>query len=156
VGPLPRNSPPQFPDVEVLLMNWLNPFSQQEGPQLPGAEVLTGVRFCTDLPYIPAGASGCWVRVGRVSGATQSLFTDRPVVDVDVYSFDRETAWAAARAIQNLIFWQLRGSATPDGCVQDVKDVIGPRWIPDLNQDMSRIGASYQLHTKPVVLPSGS
>jgi hypothetical protein len=30
-----------------------------------------------------------------------------------------------------------------------VSDVIGPRWLPDINQDMSRIGATYEIHARP-------
>ena len=142
--PFPRVSPPELPDVELLLLNWLN------GQKVLAANAaIAGARFCTDLPYIPPGAAGAWVRVGRVSGATHSYFVDRPVVDVDVYSFDRDAAWAIARLIRNILFWQLRGTRQPEGTVVLISDVIGPRWIPDLNQDISRIGATYEIHTRP-------
>jgi hypothetical protein len=142
--PLPRNSPPAFPDVEILLLHWL------EAQQVPEANaVLTQTRFCTDLPYIAPGATGSWARISRVSGATVSYFTDRPIVDLDVYSFDRDASVAVATAIQSLLLWQLRGSQTPDGIVQTVAVMIAPRWLPDDNPDMSRYGATYELHTKP-------
>jgi hypothetical protein len=135
--------PPLLPDVEVLLVNWLN-------LQTETTAALSSARMCTDLPYIPAGASGVWVRISRAAGLATSRFIDRPVVDIDAYSFDRDAAVLAARSIQNLLFWQLRGSSTPDGVVQNVIDVIGPRWIGDDNQDMSRYSASYELYTKPL------
>lgn len=130
--------------MEVLLLNWLN----AQGA-LEANAVLNETRFCTDLPYIAPDASGAWARITRVSGATASYFVDRPVVDIDVYSFDREGAYEVARAVYALLLWQLRGSTTPDGTVQLVTDVIGPRWIPDDNQDISRFGATYEIHTKP-------
>jgi hypothetical protein len=130
--------------VEVLLLNWLNAQAALEANA-----VLANTRFCTDLPYIEPDAGGEWARITRVSGATTSYFVDRPVVDIDVYSFSREAAIAVAQAVYSLLLWQLRGSTTPDGTVQTVVDVIGPRWIPDDNQDISRYGATYELHTKP-------
>ena len=142
--PLPRSSPPAFPDAEVLLLHWLSAQAQLEANA-----VLASTRFCTDLPYIAPNAAGVWARITRVSGATASYFVDRPVVDIDVYSFSRDDAVAAARAIYSLLLWQLRGAATPDGTVQTVVDVIGPRWVPDDNQDISRYGATYEIHTKP-------
>ena len=89
--------------------------------------------------------------MNRVSGETHNRFIDVPVVDVDCYSFDRDTAVLAARTVENLLLWQLRGSQTPDGIVQQTSTVIGPRWIPDLNQDISRYSASYEICTRPVV-----
>lgn len=142
--PLPKTSPPDFPDVEVLLLNWLE--AQQV---LEANAVLAQTRFCTDLPYIAPGAGGSWARISRVSGATSSYFTDRPIVDIDVYSFDRDAAVAVAGAVQSLLLWQLRGSRTPDGTVQTVAVMVAPRWLPDDNQDISRYGATYELHTKP-------
>lgn len=142
--PLPRFSPKPFPDIEVLLLNWL---TGQQG--LGQNAVLAPVRLCTDLPYIPPGASGAWTRISRVSGATRSYFVDRPIVDLDVYSFDRDAAYAIAQACECLLLWQLRGVSLPEGTVQTVTVVVGPRWIPDENQDMSRYGASYEIHARP-------
>ena len=142
--PLPRTSPPPLPDIEVLLLSWLNAQAQLEANA-----VLADTRFCTDLPYIAPGADGAWARISRVSGATSSYFVDRPIVDIDVYSFDREAAFAIATAIRSLLFWQLRGTQQPEGIVQLITDVVGPRWLPDDNEDMSRYGATYEIHTKP-------
>lgn len=125
----------------MLLLNWLTGQSQLEANA-----VLASVRWCTDLPFIPPEASGVWARIGRVSGATRSYFVDRPIVDVDVYSFTRDEAVAVAAAIRGLLLWRLRGVKLPEGTVQSVTDVVGPRWIPDENQDLSRYGASYEVH----------
>jgi hypothetical protein len=140
----PAIKPPLYPDVEVLLLNWL-------GIQAEDATALSGARLCTDLPYIAPQAAGLWIRINRVSGETHTRFTDQPVVDIDCYSFDRDIAVLAARTVQNLLLWQLRGAMTPDGIVQNVTDIIGPRWIPDDNQDISRYSASYELYTRPLV-----
>ena len=142
--PLPRFSPKPFPDIEILLLNWLN---GQAG--LEQNAVISGARFCTDLPLIAPGAGGAWARVNRVSGTTRSYFVDRPIVDLDVYSFDRDAAVAIARACETLLLWQLRGSTQPEGTVQTVTEIAGPRWIPDENQDISRFGASYEIHARP-------
>lgn len=141
----PATSPSLFPDVELLLLHFL-------AGQVPAQAALAGARLVTDLPLITAGMTGLWVRVNRVSGETHSRFTDQPVVDLDVYSFDRDAAWLAARTVQNLLLWQLRGTSTPDGTVQNVTDIIGPRWLPDINQDISRVGLTCELYTR--VLPS--
>ena len=141
----PATSPPLFPDVEVLLLHFLD-------AQIPAQAALTGARFVTDLPFIEPGAQGLWVRVNRVSGETHSRFTDVPVVDVDVYSFDRDASWLAARTVQNLLLWQLRGLTTDDGTVQNVTDIIGPRWLPDINQDISRVGLTVEIYIR--VLPA--
>lgn len=141
----PATSPPLFPDAELLLLHFLQ-------GQVAAQAGLTGARIVTDLPYIPPGAAGSWIRVNRVSGETHNRFTDVPVIDVDVYSFSRDAAWLAARTVQNLLLWQLRGLTTPDGTVQNVTDIIGPRWLPDINQDISRVGLTCELYTR--VLPS--
>ena len=149
---LPKVSPRPFPDIEVLLLNW---FTGQQA--LEQNAVIADVRFCTDLPYIlPPGTGEVWARINRVSGATRSYFVDRPIVDLDCYSFDRDLAFAVAQACECLMLWQLRGSTQPEGTVQTVTVVAGPRWIPDENQDISRFGASYELHAKPSPGPASS
>lgn len=148
---LPKFSPQPFPDIEVLLLNW---FTGQQG--LEQNAVIADVRFCTDLPLIAPGADGAWTRINRVSGATRSYFVDRPIVDLDCYSFDRDQAFAVAQACECFLLWQLRGSTQPEGTIQTVTVVAGPRWIPDENQDISRFGASYEIHAKPSPGPASS
>jgi hypothetical protein len=142
----PVITPPDLPDIELLLLGWLG--GQQALPE-NAAIAASVVRLCTDLPYIKPDAPGAWVRICRVTGATHSRFVDRPVVDIDAYSFSRATAWAVARAIRSLMTWQLSGAPVAGGAVTLVSEVIGPRWIPDLDQDMSRVGASYEIHARP-------
>jgi hypothetical protein len=124
----------QFPDIELLLVTWLG----DQGP-------VTG-RLCTDLP---ATITGTVIRVLRISGANRSLRVDRPIVDIDIFSDDYADAIANGLLIQNLLLFSLRDTQTPQGYVQNVTTVIGPRWMPETNQDLVRYGASYELHTHP-------
>lgn len=141
---MPPASQPLFPDIEVLLLNFVT-------AQIPSRAALADARVVTDLGYINPGDPTLWVRVSRASGETRDRFNDQPVVDVDVYSFDRDASWLGARTVENLVLWGLRGT-TPDGTVQNTSVVIGPRWLPDVNQDISRVGATYEIRAR--ILPS--
>ena len=121
----------QFPDIELLLVSWLGDQGNVTG------------RLCTDLP---AEITGTVIRVLRISGANRSITVDRPIVDIDVFSDDYADAIAQGLLIQNLLLFSLRATTTPQGYVQSVSTVIGPRWLPEENQDLVRYGASYEIH----------
>jgi hypothetical protein len=122
---------PQFPDIELLVITWLSDQEQVTG------------RVVHDLP---ATITGTVIRALRISGANRSLIVDRPIVDIDVFSDDLADAVASARLVQNLLLFSLRATQTPQGYVQNVTTVIGPRWMPEVNQDLVRYGASYEIH----------
>lgn len=128
--PLPT---PVFPDVEHLIVTFLT-----DAERVP-PRVLTKL----PLPIAPPV-----VRVTRTSGANRSIYIDRPIVDVDVFHDNYEDASNLARVIQNLLLWTLRATTTPDGTVQDVTTVIGPRWMPDVNPNLVRYGASYEVRVR--------
>lgn len=128
--PLPT---PVFPDVEHLIVVFLT-----DAERVP-PRVLTKL----PLPLVPPV-----VRVTRTSGANRSIYVDRPIVDIDVFGDDYADASNLARVIQNLLLFTLRATTTPDGTVQDVTTVIGPRWMPDVNPNLVRYGASYEIHCR--------
>ncbi len=122
-----------FPDVEQLLIRWLQTAAE-----------LSRVRFCTILP---AEITETTVRIYRTAGAARNIRVDRPIVDADVYALDVADSVLIARQIENLLLTQLMGLQTPDGTVQSVSSVIGPRYLADENQDLIRYSASYEVHT---------
>lgn len=120
-----------FPDVELLLVNYLT--------AAPSLDVPVRTQMPLDITVTQ-------IRVSRVAGANRTFRIDRPLVDVDVFSPDEVVATNTARQVQNLILFQLRGTTTPDGTVQHVTTVIGPHFLPDVNQEIFRRSATYELH----------
>lgn len=134
---MPRGKP--FPDIEVLILNYMATRTEP---------LVTACRFETDLPN-DLKETGCDVRINRVTGRAD-MFTDNPLVDVDVYGFSRDVVWETSLFLQNIFMYYLRGSATPDGIVGAVKTSNGPRWLPDVNEALSRCGATYELSAHAV------
>lgn len=128
--PLPT---PVFPDVEHLIVTFLD----------EAVSVTSRVLTKLPLPIVTPV-----VRVTRTSGANRSIYVDRPIVDIDVFGDNYEDASELARVIQNLLLFTLRATTTPDGTVQDVTTVIGPRWMPDVNPNLVRYGASYEVRVR--------
>ena len=89
------------------------------------------------------------VRISRISGAPGNIATDRPLVDIDVWtgSYDESKLVSgiictACRGIRNL--------TTAEGIVQQVKVLNAPRFIPELNQELVRYGGTYEFFTHAV------
>lgn len=122
-----------LPDVEQLLVRWLS----------SPASGVDSYAYCTRLP---ADITATTVRISRTSGTNRSIRVDRPIVDADVYALAEADAQEAGRLIQQALL-NMRGVTTEDGYVQHVSTVIGPRWMPDVNPALFRVGASYEFHT---------
>lgn len=127
-------------DVELLLVKYLqtvlgdNVFDASE------------IRIATILPEdLPPKA----VRVNRVSGAARNRFVDRPIVDIDVFCQGDDAIEASVTLADQIhdLMQAVRNLVTDEGVVSMVDVVIGPRWLPDINQDIFRRSASYELHT---------
>jgi hypothetical protein len=119
-----------YPDIEQLVIGYLNDILDE--------------RVLTDLPstldqILPV------VRVTRVSGDDDGFKLDRPIVDVDVFAKDRGGAFALARRVQALLLFELPTATRPGGVVTAVRTIVGPRWLPDPNTALRRVGATYQL-----------
>lgn len=118
-----------FPDTPLELVAYLAP-------------KFASYRFVTSLP---GNVSQITVRIHRISGANRNVHTDRPIVDVDVFSPTGEgDASTAARAIQSAIL-SMAGTATMNGVVQRATTVNGPRWLAESNTTLVRYGATYEL-----------
>jgi hypothetical protein len=121
-----------FPDIQALVIGWM-----LDQPAITGSP-------CSKLPD---PITGTFIRVLRISGANRSIRVDRPIIDVDVFSDDEADAASQALLVQNLLLFSLWDTTTPLGYIQQVTTVIGPRWMPETNQDLVRYGASYELHS---------
>lgn len=128
---MPRPSISSFPDSELLITRYLT-----------AAESVTA-RVVTKLP-LPI--TGTVIRVTRVGGANRSIRVDRPLVDIDVFGPDYASVIATAIQVQNELLFSLRNTTTQDGTVQNVTTVIGPHFLPDVNQDLVRYSATYEFH----------
>ena len=132
---------PLFPDIDQLLVSFLG------GETF--ANTTPATRVVTVLPLHMEELPGPVVRVTRTAGTNRTLFTDRPIVDVDVFATTWGAASLAARQAQNAILFTLRGTVRPEGKVQNATTVIGPRWLPDINPALFRFSASYEFSTRP-------
>lgn len=117
------------PDVELLLIGWLQP-------------LFPGTRFCTELP---ADITETTVHVTRISGADRSIRVDRPIVDIDVYAADYPTSVNVALAIEAVVR-VARSVVTEQGVIQSASTVNGPRWLPEPNPDLRRRSATYEFY----------
>jgi hypothetical protein len=130
-----------FPDAELLLINWL---PVPLAAALAQAGINAEPQVTMDLPL---QITGLVVRVTKIAGKNISRFVDRPIVDLDVFGPVFDDVATTARIIQNLLLFSLTGQTTPDGTVSLITTSNGPRWLPDVNQNLTRYGATYEIHT---------
>lgn len=126
---------PVFPDVELLMISALTPLNP-------------AVRFVT---VMPAGdPQGTTARIHRISGASRTIGTDGPIVDVDVFGYKSDTSGVSqsARLIQAQIL-SFAGDAYPEGVIQHASVIAGPRQLPEANPALVRFSATYELHVHP-------
>lgn len=123
-----------FPDVEVLLVDYLN--------------TQTGRRTLTDLPadleeILPVE------QVTGGPGGDDGFRLDAATVDVDSWAADRAAAAANAEQIRGLLL-DLRGqrltSGPTTGVITGVVTLTRPHWVPDPNPGLRRYTASYQIY----------
>jgi hypothetical protein len=129
------NPVPVFPDVESALLYALVPIEPD-------------IRFVT---VMPAGdLTGIITRVNRISGANRDIYVDRPIVDIDVYGLktDVGNVSAAARRIQSDILSFMSKTVT-NGVIQHVSAVAGMRQLPEVNPDIVRYSATYEILIHP-------
>lgn len=118
-----------FPDIETLLVGWLQP-------------QFTDARFSTILPDEITETT---VHVTRISGANRDMRVDRPIVDLDVFALDYGDSVSTALAIQAVLM-PVRNLTTDDGVLLYVSTVNGPRWLPEINTALTRFSATYEFH----------
>lgn len=125
-----------FPDAELLLLVGMTPVLQ-------GIFGSGGVRVVTILPAEIAVPT---VRIKRISGAGRSIAIDRPIVDVDVFASDYQTASLIGRRFEAQLK-MLRGVQLSNGVISNVNVIQGPRWLPESDPNLFRSGASYEVFT---------
>lgn len=121
---------PVFPDVESALLYALVPLQPD-------------IRFVT---VMPASVTGIVARVHRISGAPRDIHVDRPIVDIDVFGSQSEAGnvSVAARSIQSDVL-SLMGKVVTNGVIQHAVTIAGPRSLPEVNPDLVRYGATYEI-----------
>lgn len=131
-----------LPDIELLLAKWIRVSVMPASP--PNPSFLVSVD-----PDLTADEIARIVRVSRISGTPRNIAVDRPLVDIDVWTrtYDDSKAVSgiictACRGIRNLV--------TAEGIVQQVAVLNAPRFIPDINQEFVRYGATYEFFTHAV------
>jgi hypothetical protein len=126
---------PIFPDVETLLMYALV-------PQNPD------IRFVTVMPY--GDPSGITARIRRTGGAVVHVGLDRPVVDIDVFGPKSQIGNVsyAAREIQSQVM-SLMSAIVSNGVIQRTSTVASPRQLPEVNPNLVRFSATYELQVHP-------
>jgi len=123
-----------FPDPETMLMYALIPINPSDW------------RFVT---IIPAGDQpGIVVRIRRSGGGNRVIGLDRPVIDIDVFGPKSQvgTVSAAARTIQSQIM-SFASATVSNGVIQHASTIVGPRQLPEVNQNYVRYNATYELQT---------
>jgi hypothetical protein len=123
-----------FPDPETMLMYVLIPINPSTW------------RFVTSLPA--GDSSDIVVRLKRSGGVNRNIGIDRPVIDIDVFGPKSQvgTVSAAARTIQSQIL-SLASAVVSNGVIQHAFTVVGPRQLPEVNQNYVRFNATYELQT---------
>jgi|SRR5215475_8549521 len=123
-------SPPGFPDVEDLVVQYLSSRSE-----------LAGVPVGIELPAGYDGTSPL-VRVSRVGGRySQDDGLDLALIRIDSYGPDQRAAHRLALTVRGLL-WVMP--------VPDLVEERGPHWLPDSTHNhAARYMARYQL-TIPV------
>lgn len=117
-------------DAEALVLAWLR-------SQFPGARVVS------ELPADLVGNLPA-LQVARVGGA-DSQFLDHPMVDVDIYGVDRETARALAYQVWDNLRYTLPGNPAATHWVSRVTTIAGPNADPYPNPDVRRFSLTVQL-----------
>lgn len=124
-----------FPDVEVLLVAYLND--------------QTGRRALTDLPadleeILPVE------QVTGGPGNDDGFRLDAATVDVDSWAADRSAAAANAEQVRGLLLdlrgQRLTGGGSVTGVVTGAVTLTRPHWVPDPNPGLRRYTASYQIY----------
>jgi hypothetical protein len=121
-----------FPDPEIMLMYVLVPLNPD-------------IRFSTILPA--GDPTKITARILRTSGVNRNIWVDRPVIDIDVFGPKSQAGNVsiAARTIQAQML-SLMSATTPNGVIQHVTTVAGPRQLPEVNTNFVRFSASYEMH----------
>jgi hypothetical protein len=129
------NPVPVFPDVENAMLYALVPLEPD-------------IRFVTILPA--GGYDGIIARVHRIAGANRNIQVDRPIVDVDVFGPKAQAGnvSAAARNIQSDLL-SLMGKKVTNGVIIHVTTTAGPRSLPEVNPDLVRYSATYEISIHP-------
>jgi hypothetical protein len=124
-----------FPDVESALMFALVP----EFPQY---------RFCTILPA--GDPTIITSRITRTAGTNKRIWVDEPTVEIDTWGFRSNImdVSIAARDIQAFLLG-LFGVEVMNGVIQHITTINGPRPIPEVNQNLFRYNASYEVRLHP-------
>jgi hypothetical protein len=106
------------------------------------------IRFVTVMPY--GDPAKITARIRRTGGIVVHVGLDRPVIDIDVFGPKSQigNVSAAAREIQSQMM-SLMSAIVPNGVFQRVTTVSSPRQLPEVNPNLVRYSATYELSVHP-------
>lgn len=128
-----------FPDMEVALIAWLRAtFTQLQ--TTGGVTHVGSTAVAEDPTQFP------FVRIGQISGGIDDRITDRPLLDIEVFSPDRNVCKNLSEAIRaRLLGYPHR----VNGVVIDrVSTVISPWRAPWEDPAIHRYMATYQFSAR--------
>jgi hypothetical protein len=91
------------------------------------------------------------VQVEVIGGDDDGFRLDRALVDINVYAATRAAAIALAATVHALLLVQLRGASTAAAVFSSARALTRPAARPYENTALRRVGATYQIHSHPVV-----
>lgn len=130
-----------FPDSEKILILGLEEEFNELAQEVADGTLHVDTETPADLENVLP-----FVRVGRVAG-TDDRFTDRAIMDVEVFAGTRQAAYDLSEAIRT---WLL---AAPHrvggvGIIDKAFTEVGPRSLPWDNENVRRRGATYRISTR--------
>lgn len=128
-----------FPDVEAVLVQWLESV-------LPGYGVNVPVST-----KVPNPRHGRFIRIQRTGGPRQGLVVDGAQVTVECWDTDAPAASATA-SIVRAVLSSARNETTPSGdLIYGVTEFVGPALLPDLS-GQSRYSWTVQIRLRGTAL----
>lgn len=131
-----------FLDVEKLMIVGIESTFPELAPTGVDDEIL---HVDTETPADLEGVLP-FTRVGRVAG-TDDRFTDRAIVDVEVFAATRQAAYDLSEAIRT---WVLSAPHRVDtvGVIDRGFTEVAPRSLPWDNDNVRRRGATYRISVR--------
>lgn len=140
----------RFTSIERLLAGTRN----TDGSWAPGwLENRLGVR-CRPEPPDPLEYALPMIVVARIGGPNEGVI-DRPMIAVDTFAVDRDSAGDLAEDVRTALFWQLVNAPFLNGAVVTrVTTISGPHYVPYDDKDLRRFTATYGLSVQSRLMAS--
>lgn len=125
-----------WPDIhDVLIADFADLSAKVVGPKKP-----------SNMQELVDAVPDATVILVRRVGGFDDMITDTPRVDVEVYARTYATARDTALAVQQRLLNFPR--PTPAGSIDSTRTEVGPREIPNDDQTIRCVAATYRLDTR--------